>query len=411
MKDIIEVKNLSKKYRYGETQTYLTLRDSITYLLSKPFEYFKSLKTQKLQKDEFWALKNVSFKVKSGEVLGIIGPNGAGKSTLLKVLSKITPPSSGEIVLRGRVTSLLEVGTGFHQELTGRENIYLNGAILGMTRKEIKTKFDEIVEFSGVEKFLDTPVKRYSSGMYVRLAFSVAAHLSSEILLVDEVLSVGDADFQDKCLTKIHELVEGEDRTILFVSHNLGAISQLCDRVLLINEGLIIREGQPREIVDFYRKQSIYSEYSRRSFSGNLTNTIRVKKITLNKAKGHYYSALPEDKLEFVVEGRTIRSIEAFRFTFAIFSESSRLFSVHDVEGHKTRLKKGSFRVYLSIPPYLLRPGRYSLAFGGHDLGMKNNFWGENVLNFEVLEKWSKDNQKINVGIINPPGCISFREQ
>lgn len=410
MRNIIEVKNLSKKYRYGETQTYLTLRDSITYLFNKPLEYFKGIRTEKLQKDEFWALKNISFEVKSGEVLGIIGPNGAGKSTLLKVLSKITPPSSGEIILRGKVTSLLEVGTGFHQELTGRENIFLNGALLGMTRKEIKTKFKEIVEFSGVEKFLDTPVKRYSSGMYVRLAFSVAAHLNSEILLVDEVLSVGDEDFQEKCLAKIDQLVKGEDRTVIFVSHNLGTISQLCNRVILINQGSIVKEGKPGEIVNYYRKLNRDTNYSKRSFTGNLAGEIKVKRISLNKGSG-YYSVMPEDKLEFVVEGRANKSIDAFRFTFSVFSGNTRLFSVHDVEGYKSRLKEGRFRAHLNIPPYLLRPGRYSLSFGGHDLGMKNNFWAENVLNFEILEKWSKDNQKINIGIINPSGCISFREQ
>ena len=188
--------------------------------------------------EEFWALKDVSFEVKRGEVLGIIGRNGAGKSTLLKVLSRITEPTEGRVTIEGRVASLLEVGTGFHPELTGRENVYLNGAILGMTRAEIKRKFDEIVDFSGVERFLDTPVKRYSSGMYVRLAFAVAAHLEPEILIIDEVLAVGDAEFQKKCLGKMQD-VAGHGRTVLFVSHNMGAIERLCDNVVVLSQGRV----------------------------------------------------------------------------------------------------------------------------------------------------------------------------
>ena len=192
------------------------------------------------QVEEFWALKDVSFEVKRGEVLGIIGRNGAGKSTLLKILSRITEPTEGRVTLRGRVASLLEVGTGFHPELTGRENIYLNGAILGMTRAEIRRKFDEIVAFAEVEKFLDTPVKRYSSGMYVRLAFAVAAHLEPEILVVDEVLAVGDAEFQKKCLGKMNSVATVEGRTVLFVSHNMAVVQHLCERVILLKNGVLL---------------------------------------------------------------------------------------------------------------------------------------------------------------------------
>ena len=201
--------------------------------------------------EEFWALKDVSFSIDSGDVVGIIGRNGAGKSTLLKLLSRITEPTSGSIRLRGRVASLLEVGTGFHPELTGRENIFLNGAILGMARAEIKRKFDEIVAFAEVEKFLDTPVKRYSSGMYVRLAFAVAAHLEPEILIVDEVLAVGDAQFQKKCLGKMQDVSKG-GRTVLFVSHNMGAVTTLCRKAIWLNGGRIVRTGSAREVVDEY---------------------------------------------------------------------------------------------------------------------------------------------------------------
>lgn len=245
MKPIIEVNHLSKKYKYGESQPYYTLRDTLSGLMRSPQQLFRAhQKTSLLSKNEFWALRDISFKLNQGDVLGIIGPNGSGKSTLLKILSRITPPTNGEAVLRGRVGSLLEVGTGFQQELTGRENIYLNGAILGMQKSEINKKFDEIVYFSGVEKFLDTPVKHYSSGMYMRLAFAVAAHLDSEILIVDEVLAVGDAEFQKKCLGKMEDISKNEGRTVLFVSHNISAVSGLCNKAIVLQDGRVEYTGK-----------------------------------------------------------------------------------------------------------------------------------------------------------------------
>ena len=234
-KTVISVRNLGKKYRLGATLSPDTLRDHIMYAASRLFGRGNG-KVSRARGDEFWALKDVSFDVKQGDVLGVIGPNGAGKSTLLKILTGITEPTEGEVRLKGRVASLLEIGTGFHQELSGRENIYMNGAILGMTRAEINAKFDEIVAFAGVDRFLDTPVKRYSSGMRVRLGFAVAAHLESEILLIDEVLAVGDASFQKKCLGKMDEVAKG-GRTVLFVSHNLSAVNALCGRSLLLESG------------------------------------------------------------------------------------------------------------------------------------------------------------------------------
>src|SRR5438876_5014189 len=256
---IITVENLSKSYllghRTGEWARYhLTLRDVIARearnFTRKAIDFFRGRQVvQGDEVEEFWALKNVSFEVKKGEVLGIIGRNGAGKSTLLKILSRITEPTEGQVVLRGRVASLLEVGTGFHPELTGRENIFLNGAILGMTQREIRKKFDEIVAFAEVERFLDTPVKRYSSGMYVRLAFAVAAHLEPEILVVDEVLAVGDAEFQRKCLGKMDEVSRREGRTVLFVSHNMGVITSLCPRAIWLEEGSIREDGDSRKVV------------------------------------------------------------------------------------------------------------------------------------------------------------------
>ena len=239
---IIKVEGLGKKYiiSHEGKESYTALRDVISRTAKKMVN--RKNKTSSY-KEEFWALKDLDFNIKKGEAVGIIGRNGAGKSTLLKILSRITEPTLGRIEINGRVASLLEVGTGFHPELTGRENIFLNGAILGMSRNEIKRKFDEIVDFSGVEKFLDTPVKRYSSGMYVRLAFAVAAHLEPEILVVDEVLAVGDAEFQKKCLGKMNEVSKKEGRTVLFVSHQLSAIRNLCSRAILLSQGKAVFQG------------------------------------------------------------------------------------------------------------------------------------------------------------------------
>ena len=256
MNSIIEVKNLGKRYNITHQRGgYIALRDVIANIAKSPFLYLKHKAKQALgkeTKEEFWALKDVSFEVQKGEAVGIIGANGAGKSTLLKILTGITPPTTGEAILRGSVASLLEVGTGFHPELTGRENIFLNGAILGMPRKEIARKFDDIVEFSGIDKFLDTPVKRYSSGMYVRLAFSVAAHMEPDILLVDEVLAVGDAQFQKKCLGKMDEVTKTAGRTVLFVSHNMAAIQSLCQKTILLENGKIKMFGETNEVINAY---------------------------------------------------------------------------------------------------------------------------------------------------------------
>jgi lipopolysaccharide transport system ATP-binding protein len=257
MSDVaIRVENLSKRFVLGERIGIKTFRETLQDLFTAPFRRWVKnngdVPQEKVDTDKvIWALKDVSFEVKHGEVLGIIGPNGAGKSTLLKILSRITEPTGGYAEIRGRVGSLLEVGTGFHPELTGRENIYLNGAILGMSKAEIRRKFDDIVSFAGVEKFIDTPVKRYSSGMQVRLAFAVAAHLEPEILIIDEVLAVGDAEFQKRCLGKMDE-VSRSGRTVLFVSHNMAAIEGLCTRVLWLDEGRLLTQGDTLQIVSQY---------------------------------------------------------------------------------------------------------------------------------------------------------------
>ena len=262
MSDIaIHVENLGKQYRIGERQRYKALRDTLSDMLYAPFRAAASLfnghnghqstVSNRSSNNDFWALKDISFEIKQGEAVGIIGRNGAGKSTLLKILSRITKPTEGYIRMHGRVGSLLEVGTGFHPELTGRENAYLNGAIIGMRKKEIDRKFDEIVAFAEIEKFIDTPVKFYSSGMYMRLAFAVAAHLDPEILMVDEVLAVGDAEFQKKCLGKMHS-VSKSGRTVLFVSHNMAAIESLCKSCLLLNQGKKDSEGNPEVVIRRY---------------------------------------------------------------------------------------------------------------------------------------------------------------
>lgn len=261
---VIKAEELGKNYIIGHlgTKGYKTFREQMIEGVQNLYSRTKRVASGKQvmngnEREEFWALKDISFEIEKGDRVGIIGRNGAGKSTLLKVLSRITEPSTGRVSIIGRVASLLEVGTGFHPELTGRENIFLNGAIMGMSRAEIKRKFDEIVDFSGVEKFLDTPVKRYSSGMYVRLAFSVAAHLEPEILVVDEVLAVGDAEFQKKCLGKMQDVSSSEGRTVLFVSHNMLAIQTLCNKGFVLNKGQLVYRGNNSDAINFYQNHAV----------------------------------------------------------------------------------------------------------------------------------------------------------
>jgi lipopolysaccharide transport system ATP-binding protein len=258
----IRVEGLGKRYSLGERATYKTLRETLARVFAAPVRALSGGSPSEPE-PEFWALRDASFEVAEGEVVGFVGSNGAGKSTLLKILSRITEPSEGTARMYGRCGSLLEVGTGFHPELSGRENVYLNGAILGMSRAEVRSKFDEIVEFSGIEQFLDTPVKRYSSGMYVRLAFAVAAHLDPEIMIVDEVLAVGDAQFQAKCLGKMSDIA-AEGRTVLFVSHNMSAVSRLCTRALLLDHGRIVDDGPVDDVASRYLKSDLVTSAERR---------------------------------------------------------------------------------------------------------------------------------------------------
>jgi lipopolysaccharide transport system ATP-binding protein len=296
---VIDVENLSKRYLVGHqsAQRETTLRDVIgreaKNFARKAADFVRGRQiVQGDEIEEFWALQDVSFKLKYGEVLGVVGRNGAGKSTLLKILSRITEPDGGRALLRGRISSLLEVGTGFHPELTGRENIYLNGAILGMTRMEIKRKFDEIVNFSEMEKFLDTPVKRYSSGMYVRLAFAVAAHLEPEILIIDEVLAVGDAEFQKKCLGKMDDVSRNQGRTVLFVSHNMEAVLKLCNRAILLESGSIREIGDVKSVVTAYLQNKSSSasvvDLSTKVRDRPFTGKVRLVKASPSDAAGSW---------------------------------------------------------------------------------------------------------------------------
>ena len=296
-KPIISVENLGKSYLIGHDSTrnepYHSLRDNLVKQLRsfgrKAVDMARGQQiVQGDEVEEFWALKDVSFEVKEGEVIGIIGRNGAGKSTLLKILSRITEPTEGRVTLRGRVASLLEVGTGFHPELSGRENIFLNGAILGMSRNEIRTKFDEIVDFAGVEKFLDTPVKRYSSGMYVRLAFAVAAHLDPEILVVDEVLAVGDQEFQRKCLGKMQDVAQ-HGRTVLFVSHNLSAIRNLCVNGIVLQNGKLVFQGTAGKSIEYYNKTTT------KDYSDEKSNLNAIKQPLITAVNINYQSSNKAD--------------------------------------------------------------------------------------------------------------------
>jgi lipopolysaccharide transport system ATP-binding protein len=296
MKPILEIQHITKKFKLGiKAEGYLSLRDSI----ANPFK-------RKIQNDTtFFALNDVSFDVYPGQSIGIIGKNGAGKSTLLKILSKITPPTSGKIICRGRIASLLEVGTGFHPELTGRENIYMNGSILGMRRTEIKNHFDDIVNFSGVEKFLDTPLKRYSSGMQLRLAFAVAAHLEPEILIIDEVLAVGDAEFQKKCLGKMNEISKS-GRTVIFVSHDMNAIEQLCNKGVILKKGILSEQGEIHELISHY----------------------------LNENKNFNFTELPltdtVDMVDFTFHPTEIISGDDIKFSITLETKSNELPSITD---------------------------------------------------------------------------------
>lgn len=389
----IRVKGLGKEYQIGEREAgYTTFREAVVNTFAAPFRRLRRLSGTATEAERFWALKDVSFDVEPGEVVGIIGRNGAGKSTLLKVLSQITEPTTGEVELNGRVASLLEVGTGFHPELTGRENIYLNGSILGMSRAEIKRKFDEIVAFAEVDKFLDTPVKRYSSGMYVRLAFAVAAHLEPEILIVDEVLAVGDVEFQKKCLGKMGEVARG-GRTVLFVSHNMGAISALCDSAIWLEGGYVHRVGEASRIVPRYlSKESASGPKATISESQHIRGG---REVTLLSASLADEDRWPKNSftigesavltLDFAVRSQAIGTFFLVISTF----DGTHLVSSFQRDNYPSVRFEADGVATVSLSGLHLLPGNYRLSAGIFDQHRNFLDWAENIMSFEVLPQFS----------------------
>ncbi|MGA7935182.1 MAG: polysaccharide ABC transporter ATP-binding protein [Kovacikia sp.] len=387
---VICVENLSKKYvlAHQQSEPYVALRDvlvkgakSLAQALN-PIAQNSKLKTQNSTSEEFWALKEVSFEIRRGDRVGIIGRNGAGKSTLLKILSRITEPTSGRIRINGRVASLLEVGTGFHPELTGRENIFLNGAILGMNRIEIQRKFDEIVAFAEIEKFLDTPVKRYSSGMYVRLAFAVAAHLEPEILIVDEVLAVGDAAFQKKCLGKMEDVAEKEGRTVLFVSHNMGAISQLTTQCLFLERGRTVSFGATQDLVKQYFESSCDQQFG--NFYEKLEHQLDPHKpIEVTRIE---ICPIENEKLECAISYIVRHSVKSVVAVKVMNASGVTVTTVRDTDHDPDCFVKqtGHYLTRFDLPTSLLAPGKYFLTFSLADMTTKRYDLLEDILSFEI---------------------------
>jgi len=410
MSIVIKVENLSKQYRLGNAGTGSLAHDvnrAWHRLLGNEDPYLKigeeNDRTQKGSSEYVWALKDINFDVKQGEVLGIIGRNGAGKSTLLKILSRTTSPTTGSVKIKGRVASLLEVGTGFHPELSGRENIFLNGAILGMTRQEIKRKFDEIVDFAGVERYIDTPVKRYSSGMYVRLAFGVAAHLDSEILIVDEVLAVGDAEFQKKCLGKMEEVSHGEGRTVLFVSHNMQAVKQLCKNCIIFRNGRLVKFGELTSTINNYLAVDTQINLRKSWHLGDAPGNDIVK---LLEVYIHYEDVtFPEDgnfvitkNLGVSIKYKVLKEGYSFIHGANIYNnEDVNIFNSHDVTSSIRTEKRnvGLYEATMWIPGNLMSEGFFSMSIA---LFIPTPFeifvYTEKIISFNVVDEMKGDSAR-----------------
>mgnify|MGYP001602258513 CR=1 FL=1 len=412
MKPIIKVENLSKRYQLGNRQnSYSTLSESIINTLRSPL---KSLKNR-IKSDEniFWALKDINFEVYPGEVIGIIGRNGAGKSTLLKILSRITKPTTGKINLYGRIESLLEVGTGFHPELTGRENIYLNGAILGMKRDEISKKFDEIVAFAEIEKFLDTEVKHYSSGMYVRLAFAIAAHLEPEILIIDEVLAVGDAEFQKKCLGKMDE-VSKLGRTVIFVSHQMGTIAQLCQKAILLEKGELLMQDKSNIVIEHYinRNKTINTSYKADSLAAK--REIYIESIAVLNDKNLDQSVFGHDETICIkVKCNVQKMIRGTELRMAVRDIKGVLIFTSDINLESISETNRDFEASFQIPPNILRPNSYSLIFS---LFIPHQFiieLLEDVAYFSIFDNGTKyaQSEGTDYGVMFSPCETSLKQE
>ena len=387
---IIKVTNLSKRYRLGLKEKQAnTLIGQLTNIIKAPYENYKRLRQlSKFGEGEdesvFWALKDINFEVQQGEVLGIIGKNGAGKSTLLKILSQITEPTSGRIEIHGRVASLLEVGTGFHPELSGRENIYMNGTILGMTRREIDSKLDEIIDFSGVEKFIDTPVKFYSSGMKVRLGFSVAAHLDPEILIIDEVLAVGDYEFQQNCLGKMEDVSKNQGRTVLLVSHNMGAISSICSSGLLIDKGELSYMGKTKNALSIYLKnQSIFLADSFKN------DNIHLLKFDIySNSQSNQLNNIPHDE-DFILELKFDSKISRKNVIIALLLKDINDYRISTIHLKPFNISIGINQIKVKISGGFLTPNTYKWLINIHD-EYDSFFSFDNINQFKIYDNGSQ---------------------
>jgi lipopolysaccharide transport system ATP-binding protein len=390
----ILVRGIGKRYKIGAAQQHTdTLRDLITAQAARIGSSLRGKNHRSDKADHIWALRDVNFEVKRGQALGIIGRNGAGKSTLLKVLSRVTDPTEGYGELRGRVCSLLEVGTGFHPELTGRENILLNGAILGMHKKEIEARFDEIVAFSEVEKFIDTPVKRYSSGMYLRLAFAVAAHLEPEILVVDEVLAVGDADFQRKCLGKMGD-VANSGRTVLFVSHNMSAILRLTQDSIVLDKGKVLLRAPSSEAVDFYLNRGL-SKLGERFWEEDevpvSSTPFRPLSIRILDKTGHVSDSVRSvEPIRIEIDYELTEDVTGLRVGYYLFTTRGEpVFTSFDIDSEElfkeyTARPKGIYTSRCTIPPDTLNEGRFLLGVNASSYGIRRYFQDDQALSFSV---------------------------
>ncbi len=410
MSNIIEVKNISKRYVIGrEKKMYNSLRDDLVDFFKHPLRVLTG------DNEFFWPLKDISFTIKKGETLGIIGSNGAGKSTLLKILSRVTSISDGEVILRGRVGSLLEVGTGFHPELTGRENIYLNGSVMGLTKKEIISKFSSIVSFSGTEKFLDTPVKHYSTGMFTRLAFSIAAHLDPEILIVDEVLSVGDLSFQTKAMEKINKIGD-EGKTVIFVSHNMEAISKICKKVLWLEKGKIVEFGEASSVIAHYIANSRENSLSAKNLSdiGNYARELghdvfRFSQISVASSKKNK-EVFFNEPFQIEIQGKAYRTIHDFMIGFTITTPTGAvIFNSYSIDAKlSTTYKKGNLIFTVTLDQNLLLPGPYVIHLVAVGSGI--SLWIPDALVFNVLEKDSAKTSRLkSEGVISYP--VTWRQE
>ena len=417
----LKVENLSKLYRLGEIGTGTLSHDLHRWWAKRRGQDDPFLKVgetndqnQKGTSDFVWSLRDLNFEIQQGDAVGIIGRNGAGKSTLLKILSRVTSPTKGLITGEGRIASLLEVGTGFHPELSGRENIFLNGAILGMRKKEIKRRFDEIVDFAGVDRYIDTPVKRYSSGMYVRLAFAVAAHLDSEILIVDEVLAVGDAEFQKKCLGKMGEVSKGEGRTVLFVSHNMASINSLCTRSVVLQNGRLIYDGTTEKGIHFYletinRHSSLQPEIDINTT--HLTNYISAIKTT-NESEIPRNEFGSNENVYLSIETQINEHHPSLEIGLALYDRNNnRVFTIHEIlnaNGMKKREK--AIKIKIEVPQNFLAPGRYSWLATIHIPHQQQFHLLENVCAFQIVDVGTEfaNFEGQDLGVVMPNYNITF---